>query len=430
MLPFRFQAGPNSREQAAALTELSEAVARLLNFRTTPPLMLSRNGGGFSLTADLDPPFPARIDSAGTDGSGHAVYAWTEMEESVGGTYVVKAGGRTGTTTADPLYERNLTAGVTADGTLIVLAYRACLDAAGAGQEYVFDASGGTSGILVEDVDGVPSLTCTTLQFDQADGYVISQPVAGTVRLDFAVADQSTIGTVSTTTQRFAGEKRFQDKVVVNYYPGATPTLTELWSLTGTGTAGSPWLVLRPEDPVGAATLADNNTAYGAIRIANGATINFCYSTYADSVASNNDIQMYQSGGHLFIRSTGQNFKVDISNGASGAYIDIQPDGGGGNAVYKVNGTAGVTGTYGGLTFTGGLITAASGSPGTVTSVTAGTGLTNSGTSTAPILNVSFGTTSTTACVGNDSRLSDTRTPTDGSVTAAKLASTIDLGAW
>ena len=37
-------------------------------------------------------------------------------------------------------------------------------------------------------------------------------------------------------------------------------------------------------------------------------------------------------------------------------------------------------------------------------------------------ITVVFGTTGTTACVGNDSRLSDTRTPTDNSVTTTKLA--------
>ena len=47
-----------------------------------------------------------------------------------------------------------------------------------------------------------------------------------------------------------------------------------------------------------------------------------------------------------------------------------------------------------------------------------GTGLgVSSGTAS-----VTYGTTSGTACQGNDSRLSDTRTPTDGSVTTAKLA--------
>lgn len=36
-------------------------------------------------------------------------------------------------------------------------------------------------------------------------------------------------------------------------------------------------------------------------------------------------------------------------------------------------------------------------------------------------VSVSYGSTSSTACVGNDSRLSDTRTPTDGTVTTAKI---------
>jgi len=59
--------------------------------------------------------------------------------------------------------------------------------------------------------------------------------------------------------------------------------------------------------------------------------------------------------------------------------------------------------------------------------VTAGTGLTGGGALSANItLTVSFGTTSTTACVGNDSRLSDARTPTaHGSVTPARRLHTL-----
>ncbi|AJA43580.1 hypothetical protein PBI_THOR_5 [Mycobacterium phage Thor] len=58
------------------------------------------------------------------------------------------------------------------------------------------------------------------------------------------------------------------------------------------------------------------------------------------------------------------------------------------------------------------------------TTITAGTGLTGGGDLSANrTLNVTYGTTAGTACVGNDSRLSDTRTPTDGSVTNAKVAS-------
>jgi hypothetical protein len=50
--------------------------------------------------------------------------------------------------------------------------------------------------------------------------------------------------------------------------------------------------------------------------------------------------------------------------------------------------------------------------------VIVGTGL---GVSTGTV-SVTYGTSSTSACRGDDSRLSDTRTPTDGSVTTAKIA--------
>lgn len=47
--------------------------------------------------------------------------------------------------------------------------------------------SSGSSGITVEEVDGSPSLPATTiLQFDQADGFVVSQPVAGTAKVKFS----------------------------------------------------------------------------------------------------------------------------------------------------------------------------------------------------------------------------------------------------
>lgn len=55
--------------------------------------------------------------------------------------------------------------------------------------------------------------------------------------------------------------------------------------------------------------------------------------------------------------------------------------------------------------------------------IAAGTGLTGGGDLTANrTLAVTYGTAAATACVGNDARLSNTRTPSDSSVTDAKVA--------
>jgi len=61
--------------------------------------------------------------------------------------------------------------------------------------------------------------------------------------------------------------------------------------------------------------------------------------------------------------------------------------------------------------------------PGTVTSIAAGTGLSGGTITSSGTLSVNYGTTSTTACVGNDSRLSDARTPTAHTHTASDITS-------
>jgi len=58
---------------------------------------------------------------------------------------------------------------------------------------------------------------------------------------------------------------------------------------------------------------------------------------------------------------------------------------------------------------------------GTVTSVTAGTGLSGGTITTSGTIAVNYGTTSTTACAGNDARLSDARTPTAHTQTASTI---------
>jgi hypothetical protein len=80
------------------------------------------------------------------------------------------------------------------------------------------------------------------------------------------------------------------------------------------------------------------------------------------------------------------------------ALADIQQGGATTNQVVTWNGSAWVPSSPSGT--------------GTVTSVTGGTGLSGGTITTSGTLAVSYGTTSGTACEGNDSRLSDARTPT------------------
>jgi len=94
-----------------------------------------------------------------------------------------------------------------------------------------------------------------------------------------------------------------------------------------------------------------------------------------------------------------------------------------------VTGSAGTSGYV--LTSTGST-TAPTWQPktvGTLTSIIAGTGLSGGTITTSGTIAVNYGSTSTTACVGNDSRLSDTRTPTDTSVTYTKVANALKTAA-
>jgi hypothetical protein len=70
------------------------------------------------------------------------------------------------------------------------------------------EAGGGS--LTAEEVDGTPSYTgTTTLRFDQADGFVVTNPSAGVARIDLIPATATQAGIVSTTSQTIAGNKVF-----------------------------------------------------------------------------------------------------------------------------------------------------------------------------------------------------------------------------
>ena len=72
-----------------------------------------------------------------------------------------------------------------------------------------------SSTITTDTVDGSPSYSSIgTLRFDEADGFVLTNPTAGVTRIDIAAATDTQAGVVSTTTQFFGGVKYFSDDIV------------------------------------------------------------------------------------------------------------------------------------------------------------------------------------------------------------------------
>lgn len=117
--------------------------------------------------------------------SGSNPYAWTEQDVGTGGTFSNKTNGRSGTTTQDPAYEINDNTMVAANS--IVWMERAYVNISGStvSQEWTFSlASGGATGLTVEEVDGTPSFTnITKILFDQGDLFSLTQPSANQVRV-------------------------------------------------------------------------------------------------------------------------------------------------------------------------------------------------------------------------------------------------------
>lgn len=58
------------------------------------------------------------------------------------------------------------------------------------------------AGLEVKEVDGAPDyLAVTVLSFDQADGFVLTQPGAGQARVDMAIASASQVGIIALADQ-------------------------------------------------------------------------------------------------------------------------------------------------------------------------------------------------------------------------------------
>lgn len=123
--------------------------------------------------------------------------------------------------------------------------------------------------------------------------------------------------------------------------------------------------------------------------------------------------------GDVVVLSDDQYSKISSSVSAL-IFSSVAGSGGAGGAISSVNGKTGV------VVLNAADVSAYSASAGSALEgrqIIAGTGLTGGGTLVADrTLTVAYGTSGTTACVGNDSRLSDTRTPSALSVVNAMVA--------
>jgi hypothetical protein len=99
---------------------------------------------------------------------------------------------------------------------------------------------GGGGSIEVKEADGTPDYTgVTVLQFDQAQGFVLTNPSGTTVQVSITSASGSVPGIVTTGTQTFAGLKTFTATTSVGALtiaPGATQSA--LAEFTGTSPFG------------------------------------------------------------------------------------------------------------------------------------------------------------------------------------------------
>lgn len=169
---------------------------------------VTRSAAGLHIATPDDARILIRITGAADAGA----YPWEEVyRDAVLGSIEVVGDGRTGTTDDVPAYELNDTEDVP-EGTVC----EATLD--DSGEFLMFEVPGSAlPGATVTTVDGTPNYTdIETWKFDETDGFVLTNPDTGVVRIDIQGASASQAGIVLTTAQTWAGNKIFNNKVAVN----------------------------------------------------------------------------------------------------------------------------------------------------------------------------------------------------------------------
>ena len=182
------------------------------------------------------------------------------------------------------------------------------------GGDDVFTVLQGGGGLTAEEADGSPSYTgVTKLQFDQADGFVLSNPATGTVKIDVQAATASQSGVVSTTTQTFGGKKGFNDQIVAHIVGGS---LTDGQLILGNSTGTSPANYLS--------VWADLSSTYTRLCFTDDTFGN--YAILSANTGGTSELQLYgSSGGYGSIGVGIYNCGIQLQNAslAYGAGINI-----------------------------------------------------------------------------------------------------------
>ena len=105
---------------------------------------------------------------------------------------------------------------------------------------WMLQGDGGTGGsVTIREADASPSLTATTLQFDQADGFTVTDLGSNVAQVDLVAATASQAGVVSAAAQTFGGAKSF-----------LTSLLAPIFSSNGTDPADAGLLRAQNADNV------------------------------------------------------------------------------------------------------------------------------------------------------------------------------------
>ena len=179
---------PRGQIRAADLERLAaETSAQDRTTGAGNEITVARSGAGFQIGVNLPLNFWALITGS-TLASVPVPHSWDQLLENEDGTFSVDGEGRSGTFTSYPAFATDGTQ--IADNTIVRLYLGQ------GGEFFLFEPMGvGTStlDLTVREVDTSPTITnVNVIEFDQDDGFVVTNPGVGIARIDIGTLNPAT----------------------------------------------------------------------------------------------------------------------------------------------------------------------------------------------------------------------------------------------